>query len=250
MRSPLLSGKVALVTGASRGIGKETSLLLAREGAFVFVNYKSSEEDAQSVVHLIQEAGGQASLLKGDVSDEADVEKMFTSILDSQGTIDIVVNNAGLLRNNVLRMTPVSEFDAVMATNSRGVFLCTRAALKPMIAQRSGKIINLSSITGVYGNHGQSAYAASKAAVIGFTKSIAKEVGGFGITVNAVAPGFIETEMVKDILQKKKDETLASIALQRFGTASEVANAVFFLASPLSDYISGQILGVDGCQVL
>ena len=248
--APMLLNKIALVTGGSRGIGREIALLLAREGAFVYVNYHKSARQAAEVVATIKKAGGEASALQGDVSDEKDVEYIFKTIQEKHGTLDILVNNAGILKNNLLAMTPVNEFDTVMATNCRSVYLCTRAALKPMILQRGGKIINISSVSGVQGNRGQAVYAASKAAILGFTKSVAKEVGGFGITVNAIAPGFIATEMTIVIPKKIRADIVSTIALGRIGVPTDVAKVVLFLASPLADYMSGQTLGVDGCQIL
>jgi len=248
--APLLLDKIALVTGGSRGIGRDIALLLAREGAFVYVNYRESARQAAEVVAVIKKAKGGAVALQGDVSNEKDVEHIFKTIQGKHGTLDILVNNAGILKNNLLAVTPTSEFDAVMATNCRSVFLCTRAACKPMMLQRSGKIITISSISGVQGNRGQSAYAASKAAILGFTKSIAKEVGGFGITVNAIAPGFIATEMTAALPKKIHDGIVSTIALGRIGTPRDVANVALFLASPLADYVTGQVLRVDGGQIL
>lgn len=246
----MLLNKIALVTGGSRGIGRETSVLFASEGAFVYVNYHKSVESAIEVVEAIKKSGGNAVAIKGDVSVERDVVHIFKTISERHGTLDILVNNAGILKNNLLATVPVSEFDAVMAKNFRSVFLCTRAALKPMITQRSGKIIQLSSIAGVRGNRGQAVYAASKAAILGFTRSVAKETGMFGITVNAIAPGFIDTEMTAVLPKKIRKDIVSTIALGRLGTAHDVANAALFLASPLADYVSGQIIGVDGCQIL
>lgn len=246
----MLLNKIALVTGGSRGIGREIAVLLAREGAFVYVNYRESARQAAEVVAAIKKAEGRAVAIQGDVSDEKDVEHMFRTIREKHGTLDILVNNAGILKNNLLSLTPTSEFDTIMATNCRGVFLCTRAACKPMMLQRSGKIITISSISGVQGNRGQSAYAASKAAILGFTKSVAKEVGGFGITVNAIAPGFIATEMTTALPKKIRDHIVSTIALGRIGMPSDVAKVALFLASPLADYVTGQVLGVDGGQIL
>ena len=246
----LLTDKVALVTGGSRGIGATIARRFAEEGALVAVNYRHNEERAEAVVAEIVRAGGKAAAFKADISVEEEVERLFASVQKKYGRLDILVNNAGILKNNLLLATTAAEFNALMAVNVHGTFLCARAALKRMAPQRSGKIINLSSVAGVCGSRGQSAYAASKAAVIGFTKSVAKEAGAFGITVNALAPGFIDTEMTEAI-DKKVHATIAStIALGRIGTASDVANAALFLSSPMADYISGQVLGVDGCQTL
>lgn len=246
----MLKNKVALVTGASRGIGRAVALLFAQEGASVIVNYRENEKHALDLVTLIKQKGGKATLIQGDVGVEKDVDKIFAHIKQEYDRLDILVNNAGILKNNLLNMVSVREFDSIMATNCRGTFLCTRAALKGMISRQSGKIINISSVAGVYGNRGQGVYAMSKSAVIGFTKSIAKEVGSFGVTVNAIAPGFIDTDMVKVIPKKVHTDILSTIALGRVGTPEDVAKVALFLASPLADYVSGQVLGVDGGQIL
>lgn len=250
MNAPLLSDKVALITGGSRGLGAAIASRFAEEGCAVIISYHTQADQAEAVVGRITTSGGKALAIQADVSVEADVERLFAAAQDAYGSLDILVNSAGILKNNLLLTTSVSDFDALMATNVRGTFLCTRAALKQMAAKRRGSIINLSSIAGVYGNRGQSAYAASKAAIIGFTKSVAKEAGAFGVTVNALAPGFIDTDMTRAIDERVRSTISQTIALGRTGEAAEVADAALFLASPLSRYVSGQVLGVDGCQIL
>ncbi len=251
MTSLDLSGKVALVTGAGRGIGKAIALAFARAGATVVVNYHRSEKEAAAVVKDILAAGGVARAHRADVSNEKEVDALFAKVRTEHGTLDILVNNAGVMKNNLLLMTSAEEFDEMMATNARGTFLCTRAALKMMRKQRSGKIINIASIVGQCGNRGQAAYAASKAAIIGLTRSAAKEAGAFGVTVNAIAPGIIDTALMRSTTPEPvATDLLSHIALGRFGTPEDVAGVALFLASPLADYVSGEVLGVDGCETL
>lgn len=250
MNAPLLSDKVALITGGSRGLGAAIAARFAEEGCAVAIAYREHAEQAAEVVGRITAAGGRALALQADVSAEEEVDRLFAAVQEAYGTLDILVNSAGILKNNLLLATPVAELDSLMATNVRGTFLCTRAGLKRMAAKRGGSIINISSVAGVYGNRGQSAYAASKAAVIGFTKSVAKEAGAFGVRVNALAPGFIDTDMTRSIDERVRSTISQTIALGRTGAVEEVADAALFLASPLSRYVSGQVLGVDGCQLL
>lgn len=246
-----LSGKVALVTGSSRGIGRAVAFAFANAGAKVIVNYRSGEKEAQAVVKDIIATGGTALAYQADVSNENEVEGLFKMVRTAHGRLDILVNNAGVMKNNLLLMTSTGEFDEMMAVNSRGTFLCTRMALKIMCAERSGKIINLASIVGQHGSRGQSAYAASKAAVTGFTRSVAKEVGAFGVTVNAIAPGVIDTDLMRSATPESvATDMLKKIALGRFGTPEDVANVALFLASPLADYVSGEVIGVNGCEVI
>jgi 3-oxoacyl-[acyl-carrier protein] reductase len=246
----MLEGKVILVTGASRGIGRATALLAAQNHAKVIINYNNSKDKASELVDLIKGQGYEASMIKADVSSEDEVKKMFKQIKDEYSRIDVLVNNAGIMINNLLMMMKMDEFNKIIETNCKGVFLCTRQATKIMIKQKSGKIINMSSVVGVNGNHGQSVYSASKSFVIGFTKAMAKELGRYGITVNAVAPGFIETDLTKDTTEKTKEELMSNIAMKRFGTPEDIAKVVLFLSSNLSDYVSGQIIGIDGCQIM
>ena len=250
MDDNMLEGKVVLVTGASRGIGKATALLAAQNHAKVIINYNNSKDKATELVETITKQGFHATMIKADVSKEDEVKLMFKTIKDEHSRIDVLVNNAGIMINNLLMMMKTEDYDRVVDTNCKGVFLCTRQASKMMIKQKSGKIINMSSIVGVNGNHGQSVYSASKSFVIGFTKSTAKELGRYGITVNAIAPGFIETDLTKDTNEKTKAELMSNIAIGRFGTPEDIATVVLFLSSELSDYVSGQIIGVDGCQIM
>ena len=246
----MLNGKVMLITGASRGIGRATALLAAANHAQVIVNYRKNAEQADNLVTEITEKGFAASAIRADVADEDDVREMFRYIREKYGRLDILVNNAGIMKNNLLMMTRLQEFQEVLDVNCKGTFLCTQYAAKMMMRQKSGKIINLSSVVGVYGNRGQSVYASSKSFVIGFTKCTAKELGAFNIAVNAVAPGFIETDLTLDTKTRIKDEILHNIALGRTGTPGDVAKVILFLGSDLADYVSGQIIGVDGCEII
>ncbi len=242
----MFKDKVVLVTGGSRGIGKAVSLLFAKEGAKVLINFKGNKEAAERTMMEAKELGGEAYLYQADVSKEDEVENMFKDILTKFGRLDIVINNAGITRDNLLLRMKIEDWDEVLAVNLRSVFLCTRAAAKIMIKQRSGRIINISSIVGERGNIGQANYSSAKAGIIGFTKSVARELAGRGITVNAIAPGFIETEMTQSVSQELKDAYLKQIPLQRFGKPEEVAYVVKFLASDEASYITGIVINVDG----
>ena len=242
----LAEGRVALVTGGSRGIGRAIASRLAGSGHEVAVNYSSNAGAADEVVGSITRAGGRAVAYGADVSDTRQVEDMFEAIGRDLGPVTVLVNNAGITRDNLLlRMSP-EDFDLVIATNLRSVYLCTRLAMRSMLRARWGRVLSIASVAGITGNPGQANYAASKAGIIGFSKAIAKEVGSRGITVNVVAPGFIRTDLTEGLGQKVKDEAEGSIALGRFGSADEVAAAVDFLASEAASYISGQVLAVDG----
>ncbi len=245
-----LSGRVALVTGGSRGIGRATAERLAASGATVVINYRGNTAAAEATVAAITGAGGTALAIQGDVSHPADVEQMVKATLEQFGRIDILVNNAGITRDNLLLRMKDSDFDEVIATNLRGVFLCTRAVLRPMTRQRYGRIINITSVIGLIGNAGQANYAAAKAGIIGLTKSTAREMASRGITVNAIAPGFIETEMTDALNEETRRAILATIPLGRFGQPAEVAGLVCFLASDAGAYISGQTLTIDGGMVM
>jgi 3-oxoacyl-[acyl-carrier protein] reductase len=245
-----LSGRVAIVTGGSRGIGRAIAERLAGSGAAVVVNYRGNAAAAEATVATITAAGGTAIAIQGDVSQPEDVEHLVKTTLERFGHIDILVNNAGITRDTLLLRMKESDFDEVIATNLRSVFLCTRAVLRPMTKQRFGRIINITSVVGLTGNAGQANYAAAKAGILGFTKSTAREMASRGITVNAVAPGFIETEMTDALNEETRKAILATIPLGRFGQPAEVAGLVCFLASDAGAYISGQTLTIDGGMVM
>ena len=238
----MLNGKVAVVTGASRGIGRAVAIRLASEGAAVVINYNGSKERAEEVKKEIEAAGGKAEIRQCNVSDFAACEKMFKEIIAEFGSVDILVNNAGITRDGLLMKMSEEDYDAVLDTT----FNCIRFVARQMIKQRGGRIINMASVSGVLGNAGQANYSASKAGVIGLTKSAARELAGRGITVNAVAPGFINTEMTEVLSDKVKEGAVAQIPLGKFGETEDIANAVAFLASDEARYITGQVLNVDG----
>ena len=246
----MLTGKVAVITGASRGIGRATAIELAKRGAFVIVNYRGSEEAALETVAEIKSAGGNAVCMAWDVSDYAECEKNIKQIIDTFGRIDILVNNAGITRDDLLMKMSEEDFDAVIAANLKGTFCMLHFVSRQMLRQRSGKIINLASVVGISGNAGQVNYAASKAGVIGMTKSAAKELASRNITVNAVAPGWIETDMTKNLSDAVRERMLSAIPLKRPGTAKQVAGVIAFLASEDADYITGQVLQVDGGMLM
>ncbi|MDO8673104.1 MAG: 3-oxoacyl-[acyl-carrier-protein] reductase [Dehalococcoidia bacterium] len=245
-----LEGKVAVVTGSSRGIGRAIALKLAGLGARVVVNYNGNAEAAAEVGDAIRQAGGQTIIVQADVSKAEEADRLVKAALAAFGRIDILVNNAGITRDGLVLRMSEDDWDAVLSTNLKGAFLCTRAVLRPMLRQRSGRIINVSSVVGLAGNAGQANYVAAKAGLIGLTKSIAKEVGSRGITANAVAPGFIDTEMTRQLSDNVKGEVVKQIALGHFGTAEDVAEAVAFLSSKEAAYITGQVLNVDGGMVM
>ena len=241
-----LDGKRALVTGASRGIGRAIALRLAAEGASVAVNYHSGENEAASVVSEITASGGSAIAFQASVASAEEANRLVDATVEAFGGIDILVNNAGITRDNLLMRLSEDDWDAVLDTNLKGAFLCTKAALRPMLRQRSGRIVNMSSIVAITGNPGQANYTAAKAGLIGFTKTIAREVASRGITVNALAPGFIETQMVEAIPEDLRKQILERIPLGQFGTPDDVARSVVFLASDDGAYITGQVIGIDG----
>ncbi|MBI2856656.1 MAG: 3-oxoacyl-[acyl-carrier-protein] reductase [Chloroflexi bacterium] len=240
------NGKVALITGGSRGIGRATALKLARNGVRVVVNYKSNEEAAREVVDMVAEMGGEAVAIAADVTQGPQVEDMIKHVLDSWGSIDILVNNAGIIHDSLLMRMSEEVWDEVINTNLKGAYYCTKAALRSMVRSRWGRIINVVSVVGIEGNFGQSNYAASKGALIAFSRSIAKEVASRNITVNAVAPGYISTEIVDALAPEFKDLILGRIPQNRFGTAEEVAHMIGFLASDEASYITGEVIRVDG----
>lgn len=246
----MLKDKVALVTGASRGIGKAIAINLAANGAKVAVNYSSSESSALEVAEIIKKNGGTAEIFKARVNVESEVEEMFTAVEKSLGVVDILVNNAGITKDNLLMRMKTEEWDSVIDVNLKGTFLCTRRAVKGMMKNRYGKIINISSVVGFTGNAGQFNYSATKAGVIGMTKSAALELASRGIRVNAVAPGFIETDMTASLTDEVKAAYLEKIPLKSLGKPEDIANAVAYLASPLSDYMTGQTLHLNGGMYL
>lgn len=241
-----LNGQVALVTGGSRGIGRAICIRLAKEGADVIINYAGSELSARETARLCEAHGVRTLCVRADVAKEEDCDHLFEESMSFGGRIDILVNNAGIVRDNLLLRMKVEDFDAVIQTNLRGVFLCMKKASRIMLKQKYGRIINLSSVVGLRGNAGQMNYAASKAGVIGMTKSLAKELAAKRITVNAIAPGMIATEMTSTLPDAVRDEMIQTIPCKMAGKPEDVANAAAFFASPENGYITGQVLCVDG----
>jgi len=242
---PTLTGKVSLVTGASKGIGRAIAKALAAEGATVVLAARDAARLEAAVAEIVA-AGGKAEARSLDVADRASVDACFDAVLAAHGRLDHLVNNAGVTRDNLLLRMKDEEWQDVLATNLTGVFLCTRAALRPMLKQRAGRIVNVTSVVGLTGNPGQANYAASKAGVVGFTKSVAREVASRSITVNAVAPGFIDTDMTAAMTDKAREAMVASVPLGRVGRVEDVAGVVVFLCSEAGAYMTGQVLGVDG----
>lgn len=242
----LLDSKVALVTGASRGIGREIALTLAEEGANVVINYVGNKEKAEQVALEIKELGREALVVKADVSSSQEVEKLISSTIDYFGKIDILVNNAGITRDNLIVRMKEDDWDKVIDTNLKSVFLLSKAVSRLMMKQKSGKIINMASVVGILGNAGQSNYVAAKAGVIGLTKSLARELAPRGINVNAIAPGYIETDMTGELSEEIKVKIYEQIPLGKIGSPKEIANVAKFLASEQASYITGQVIHVDG----
>jgi 3-oxoacyl-[acyl-carrier protein] reductase len=241
--------RVALVTGASRGIGRAIALACGAAGYAVGVNYKAHESAAQEVVQRIREAGGKAIALQGDVSRREDVEEIFRRVTAELGPVAVLVNNAGITRDTLLLRLSEADWDAVLDLNLRGAFLCTKAALRGMLKARWGRVINISSVVGLTGNPGQANYAAAKAGLLGFTRSVAREVAERGITVNAIAPGYITTDITEHLAEEWKARILAGIPIGRFGTPEDVSGVAVFLASDAACYMTGQVLTVDGGMV-
>lgn len=241
-----LEGQIAVVTGASRGIGRAIGLALGREGAYVVVNYLSNRAAAEESLAKIVTQGGQGELAPFDVADENQVEDAVKGIVDRHKKIDILVNNAGTTSDNLLMRVKPADWNQVIGTNLKGTVLCTKVVSRYMIRQRYGRIVNLSSVVGQMGNAGQSLYAASKAGIVGFTKAIAREIASRNVTVNVVAPGFIDTDMTAKLAEKLREDFLQAIPLGRFGTCEEVAEMIVFLAGHKAGYITGQVFSVNG----
>jgi 3-oxoacyl-[acyl-carrier protein] reductase len=239
-------GRVAVVTGGGRGIGRAVALRLAYEGADVAISYRSNDTAAEEVAEEVRAAGARCEIFKGDVASPEDVDALFEGAGEALGPVEILVNNAGLTRDNLMMRMKESEFDEVLRTNLKGTYLCTRAALRPMIRARWGRIVNVSSVVGLVGNAGQANYAASKAGIIGFTKSVAREVAQRGITANVVAPGYVETELTSSLPEEVKDQIKGQVPAGRFAEAEEVAEVVAFLAGEGAGYVTGQTVAVDG----
>jgi 3-oxoacyl-[acyl-carrier protein] reductase len=246
----MLTGKVAVVTGAGRGIGKAIALKLAQLGASIVINYRSSAKEAEEVISEIRSNGGKAEMVQGDVSCFEDSERIIKFAVESFGKLDILVNNAGITKDTLLLRMKEEDFSKVLDINLKGVFNCTKHASNIMLKQKSGRIINISSVIGLIGNAGQANYAAAKAGIIGFTKSVAKELGTRGITANAIAPGFITTDMTEVLSDKVKEKLLENVPLKRLGSPEDVANLAAFLASDNASYITGQVINVDGGMVM
>lgn len=242
----MLKGKCAVVTGASRGIGRAIALKYAKLGANLVINYRSSEEEAIALENELKEFGVEVLLVKADISNFDEANNLIVTAKDRFGSVDILVNNAGITKDGLVMRMKEEDFDRVIEVNLKGVFNCIRAVTPIMIRQKSGKVINMASVVGITGNAGQLNYCAAKAGVIGMTKSLAREVGSRGINVNAIAPGFIVTDMTNTLGDKAKDAVMANIPLKRFGEASDVAEVAAFLASDAGNYITGQVISVDG----
>lgn len=242
----MLENKVALVTGGGRGIGKAIAISLASNGALVVVNYCGSKEKAEAVVKEITDNGGRAVSYQADIADASAVKSMFDYIMSEFKSLDILINNAGITRDNLILKMTEEEFDQVINTNLRGVFSCLKQASKIMLKQKSGRILNISSVSGIHGNPGQVNYSASKAGVIGMTKTLAKELGSRGITVNAIAPGYIKTDMTDVLKDELKDKIAEAVPLRRLGNPEDIAEMAAFLVSPKASYITGQVIEIDG----
>jgi 3-oxoacyl-[acyl-carrier protein] reductase len=239
-------GRVAVVTGGGRGIGRAVAVRLAGEGANVAITYRSNDASAEEVAEEVRAAGALCEIFKGDVASPEDVDALFKGVGEALGQVEILVNNAGLTRDNLMMRMKEREFDEVLRTNLKGTYLCTRAALRPMLRARWGRIVNVSSVVGLVGNAGQANYAASKAGIIGFTKSVAREVAQRGITANVVAPGYVETELTRNLTEEVKNQIRGQVPAGRFAEAEEVAEVVAFLVGEGAGYVTGQTVAVDG----
>jgi 3-oxoacyl-[acyl-carrier protein] reductase len=245
-----VEGRVALVTGGGRGIGRAIAVRLAKGGMKVAVAYRTNDAAAEETADLVRDVGARGELFKGDVASPEDVEALVKGVGEAFGPVEILVNNAGMTRDNILLRMNNAEFDEVLRTNLKGTYLCTRAVLRRMVRARWGRIVNISSVVGLLGNAGQANYAASKAGIIGFTKSVAREVAGRGITVNAVAPGYVETELTGSLSENIKGQIMGQVPMGRFGKPQEIAEVVAFLAGDGAAYVTGQTISVDGGMVM
>ena len=242
----MLKGKSAIITGSSRGIGKAIAIKFAKEGANIVINYRNNEEDALKVKEELEQLGVKTLIVKADISDLKQAENLIKQAKKEFGQVDILINNAGITKDNLIIRMKESEFDQVIKINLKGAFNCLKAVTPIMLKQRSGKIVNMSSVVGVIGNPGQVNYCASKAGLIGMTKSLAREIGVRGINVNAIAPGFIDTDMTRVLTEEQKKNILSQIPLNKFGNIEDIANTALFLASENSNYITGQVIHIDG----
>jgi 3-oxoacyl-[acyl-carrier protein] reductase len=245
-----VEGRVTLVTGGGRGIGRAIAVRLAEGGAKVAIAYRANDVAAEETAELVRDVGAGGELFKGDVASPEDVEALVKGVGEAFGPVEILVNNAGTTRDNIMLRMKDAEFDEVMRTNLKGTYLCTRAVLRRMVRARWGRIVNISSVVGLLGNAGQANYAASKAGIIGFTKSVAREVAGRGITVNAVAPGYVETELTGSLSKNIKGQIMGQVPMGRFGKPREIAEVVAFLAGDGAGYVTGQTISVDGGMVM
>jgi 3-oxoacyl-[acyl-carrier protein] reductase len=245
-----VEGRVALVTGSGRGIGRAIAVRLAKGGAKVAIAYRANDAAAEETAELVRDVGAGGELFKGDVASPEDVEALVKGVGETFGPVEILVNNAGTTRDNIMLRMKDAEFDEVLRTNLKGTYLCTRAVLRRMVRARWGRIVNISSVVGLLGNAGQANYAASKAGIIGFTKSVAREVAGRGITVNAVAPGYVKTELTGSLSENIKGQIMGQVPMGRFGKPQEIAEVVAFLAGDGAAYVTGQTISVDGGMVM
>ncbi|MDQ4000819.1 MAG: 3-oxoacyl-[acyl-carrier-protein] reductase [Actinomycetota bacterium] len=245
-----MEGRVALVTGGGRGIGRAIAVRLAKGGAKVAIAYRANDAAAEETAELVRDVGAGGELFKGDVASPKDVEVLVKGVGETFGPVEILVNNAGTTRDNIMLRMKDAEFDEVLRTNLKGTYLCTRAVLRRMVRARWGRIVNISSVVGLLGNAGQANYAASKAGIIGFTKSVAREVAGRGITVNAVAPGYVKTELTGSLSENIKGQIMGQVPMRRFGKPQEIAEVVAFLAGDGAAYVTGQTISVDGGMVM